>query len=146
MNEGLLIKFIKFCVVGGSGVLVDFGITYLCKEILRLNKYISNSLGFVCAATSNYILNRLWTFSSQNPDIVGQYARFIAISVVGLALNNCIIWLLNDKTKTNFNGLLGKWKQTDTSKVARINFYCSKLCAIGVVTIWNFLMNYFFTF
>ena len=25
-------QFIKFCVVGGSGVFVDFGITYLCKE------------------------------------------------------------------------------------------------------------------
>ncbi len=24
-------QFIKFCVVGGSGVFVDFGITYLCK-------------------------------------------------------------------------------------------------------------------
>lgn len=32
-------QFIKFCVVGGSGVFVDFGVTYLCKEWLRLNKY-----------------------------------------------------------------------------------------------------------
>ena len=146
MNDGFLIKFIKFCVVGGSGVIVDFGVTYLCKEFMRLNKYVANSLGFICAASSNYILNRLWTFSSTNPDIMGQYARFIAISVVGLALNNCIIWLLNDKAKANFNGLLGKWKMTENEKATRINFYCSKLCAIGFVTIWNFVMNYFFTF
>ena len=52
-------QFIKFCVVGGSGVFVDFGITYLCKEWLRLNKYVANSAGFLCAATSNYVLNRL---------------------------------------------------------------------------------------
>ena len=26
-------QFFKFCVVGGSGVFVDFGITYLCKEL-----------------------------------------------------------------------------------------------------------------
>ena len=39
-------QFIKFCVVGGSGVFIDFGITYLCKEWLRLNKYLANSLGF----------------------------------------------------------------------------------------------------
>lgn len=42
-------QFIKFCVVGGSGVFVDFGVTYLCKEFLRLNKYVANSLGFLCA-------------------------------------------------------------------------------------------------
>ena len=23
-------QFLKFCIVGGSGVFVDFGITYLC--------------------------------------------------------------------------------------------------------------------
>ena len=35
-------QFIKFCVVGGSGVFIDFGITYLCKEWLRLNKYLAD--------------------------------------------------------------------------------------------------------
>ena len=64
-------QFIKFCVVGGSGVFVDFGITYLCKEWLRLNKYVANSLGFLCASTSIYIFNRLWTFHNENPDIAG---------------------------------------------------------------------------
>lgn len=70
-------QFIKFCVVGGSGVFVDFGITYLCKEFLRLNKYVANSLGFLCASTTNYILNRIWTFHNENPDITGQYLRFL---------------------------------------------------------------------
>ena len=62
-------QFLKFCIVGGSGVFVDFGITYLCKEWLRLNKYVANSLGFLCASTTNYILNRIWTFHNENPDI-----------------------------------------------------------------------------
>ena len=48
-------QFLKFCIVGGSGVFVDFGITYLCKEWLRLNKYVANSLGFLCASTTNYL-------------------------------------------------------------------------------------------
>ena len=59
-------QFFKFCVVGGSGVFVDFGVTYLCKEWLKLNKYVANSLGFLCASTSNYILNRIWTFQNEN--------------------------------------------------------------------------------
>ena len=25
-------QFFKFCVVGGSGVFVDFGVTYLCRS------------------------------------------------------------------------------------------------------------------
>lgn len=119
-------QFIKFCVVGGSGVLVDFGITYLCKEWLRLNKYLANSLGFLCAATSNYILNRIWTFHSHAADVGAQYVRFLAIAAVGLVINNAIIYLMHDRFR---------W-----------NFYLAKLFAIGVVTVWNFFMNYFFTF
>ena len=119
-------QFFKFCVVGGSGVFVDFGVTYLCKEWLKLNKYVANSLGFLCASTSNYILNRIWTFQNENPDITGQYLRFLGIAAVGLVINNATIYVLHGRF--------------------RLNFYLAKLFAIGVVTFWNFFMNYFFTF
>ena len=62
----MFLQFIKFCVVGGTGVVVDFGITFLFKEKLKLNKYIANSLGFMAAASTNYLLNRWWTFRSHH--------------------------------------------------------------------------------
>ena len=122
----MVLQFIKFCVVGGTGVVVDFGITFLFKEKLKLNKYIANSLGFMAAASTNYLLNRWWTFRSHDPEVAQQYVQFVGISAIGLILNNIIIYLLNDK--------------------ARLNFYLSKLIAIGLVTLWNFFMNYYFTF
>lgn len=122
----MIAQFIKFCVVGGSGVFVDFGITYICKELLRLNKYVANSLGFLCASTTNYILNRVWTFESHTNNVAAQYLRFIGIAAIGLAINNATIYLLHGRLK---------W-----------NFYVAKLFAIGVVTFWNFFMNYFFNF
>ncbi len=121
-----LLKFIKFAAVGLSGVFVDFGVTYLCKEIFKIQKYISNSIGFTVAASSNYVLNRIWTFQSTNPDIAVEYTEFLIISLIGLALNNFILWFIITKFK--------------------INFYLSKLFAIGVVTIWNFFANAFITF
>ena len=125
-NQTLIERFLKFCLVGGSGVVVDFGITYLAKEFLKLNKYVANSLGFICAATSNYILNRTWTFGSSDPDIAMQYFRFFGFSLIGLAINNLVIYLLHGRVK---------W-----------NFYIVKLIATCVVTFWNFSMNYIFTF
>ncbi|MDE7005902.1 MAG: GtrA family protein [Alistipes sp.] len=119
-------QLIKFCVVGGSGVFVDFGVTYLCKEWLRMNKYVANSLGFLCAATTNYALNRVWTFQNNDPDIAGQYLRFLGIALIGLGINTLTIWLLH--------------------RLLRMNFYAAKLIATGVVTFWNFFMNYFFNF
>jgi putative flippase GtrA len=107
-------------------MVVDFGVTWLCKEKLHWNKYLSNSLGFVIAATNNYLWNRLWTFASQSPEVVREYSSFLLISLVGLGLNNLIIYLLHGKL--------------------HLNFYWSKLVAIVCVTLWNFGMNYVFTF
>ncbi len=122
----ILENFIKFCLVGGSGLLLDMGVTYATKEWMRLNKYVANGLGFTLAATTNFFLNRWWTFRSESPDISIQYMKFVTIAVVGLAINTSIIYILHDRL--------------------RLNFYLSKIGAIGVVTIWNFTMNYIFTF
>ena len=124
--EILIIKFLKYCIVGFSGVIVDFGTTWLLKEKAHVNKYIANTCGFILAATSNYILNRVWTFASKNEKILNEYIYFFAIALAGLALNNFAIMIFNDKLK--------------------LNFYLSKSIAIIIVTLWNFIMNYLFTF
>jgi putative flippase GtrA len=122
----ILMRFVRFGIVGVSGTLIDFGVTWLCKEKLHWNKYLSNSIGFILAATNNYTWNRLWTFESQNSEIFREYGSFVLIALIGLGLNNFVTWLLHEKV--------------------HLNFYLSKLVAVGVVVIWNFSMNYVFTF
>ncbi len=126
IDKVLIFKFIKFGVVGTSGMIVDFGMTYLCKEKLHVHKYIANMVGFVLAASYNWLMNRIWTFESSNPQVLAEYARFIGVSVVGLGINTFVLWVLTDKL--------------------HINFYLSKVGAIAVTTIWNFFANYLFTF
>ena len=70
------LKFIKFCIVGFSGVFVDFGITFLFKEVFKVQKYLANAIGFTTAASTNYLLNRIWTFQSHNPAIAQEFTRF----------------------------------------------------------------------
>lgn len=125
MNDFLL-KFIKFGVVGVSGVVVDFGTTWLLKEILKINRYIANSTGFMCAVVSNYILNRIWTFHSHDTAVAVQFSKFLGVALIGLAMNNAIIFYLNERKK--------------------VPFYVSKAIATGIVMLWNFGANYLFTF
>lgn len=107
-------------------MIIDFGTTWLLKEKVKVNKYLANSTGFILAATSNYLLNRYWTFHSNNMKVTKEYLSFVLIAAIGLGINNTVVYILTEKLK--------------------LNFYLSKLFAVGVVTIWNFTMNYLFTF
>ena len=126
LTGAFFLKFIKFCLVGFSGVFVDFGITFLFKEILKIQKYVANAIGFITAATTNYIMNRLWTFESHNPNVALEFTRYFLIALIGLGINSLIIWAMSGKLK--------------------VNFYVSKLVATVVVTVWNFLINAYYTF
>jgi putative flippase GtrA len=120
----MIFKFIKFITVGFLGMAVDFSITILLKEKLKVNRYISNSAGFTVAASSNYLFNRLWTFESNNPKVLIEYSTFFLISLIGLLLNNLIIYLFEKK----------------------LRFYFAKFVAIMVTSLWNFLANYYLNF
>ena len=126
LNKEFLLKFLKFGAVGFSGVLVNFGVTWFFKEVCKLNKYLSNILGFIFAATTNYLLNRWWTFQSTNPQVGAEYAKYFLISIVGLGIDTLTVYLLHNKLK---------W-----------NFYLSKVVAVGAAMVWNFLGNLMFTF
>ena len=125
MNEQAIMRFIKFGVVGISGMVIDFLFTWLCKEKLKWNKYLANSIGFTLAVINNFILNRNWTFENNNA-VAPQFLRFLLVSLSGLAINNLILYFFIKKTNRNF--------------------YLLKLITIGIVFLWNYFIILFFTF
>lgn len=126
MNKILNARFLKFGLVGLIGMCIDFSVTWICKEKLKLNKYLANSLGFSLAVINNFSLNRYWTFENSSHPFAGQFAKFILVSVTGLLINNLLLYLLVNKAKKNF--------------------YLLKLMVIGIVFFWNFFVNFLFTF
>lgn len=105
---------------------VDFLVTWLLKEKLRVNKYLANSLGFTCAVINNFYLNLYWTFHVSGQSTNVYFVKFILISIVGLGLNNMFVYLFSDRMN--------------------INFYVSKVLAVVCVFAWNFTANNYFNF
>lgn len=123
----LFFRILKFGVTGLLGMAIDFGVTWLCKEKIKINKYVANALGFIFAVTNNYLINRVWTFQSTNIHWGTEFSKFIVVSIIGLALNTVIIYLFHQRK----NGT---------------NFYVAKFFAIAIVFVWNFIANLMFTF
>ena len=141
-----LIRFIKFCIVGGSGLCVDMGILYLMADPSRLalNITLSKIIAAEVAMINNFIWNELWTFRNPSPllPLLGErdgvradqhsklvirnslLRRFLLFNVIcGIGIGLAVLLL------HVFRTWLG-W-----------NLYLSNLLAIVVVTFWNFGMN-----
>lgn len=79
-------------------------------------------MGFSVAVLSNFFLNRYFTFTAMQADMKLQFMKFIVVALVGLGLNNLIVYVI--------------------SELKAKNFYFSKALATGVVMFWNFFANY----
>lgn len=125
-------QFIKFGIVGLTGTVVDLGIYNLLAVLLGYNIYIARVISFTLAATNNYILNRKWTFHSDDNKIAAEYGKYFFIASVGLFLNLGIMRLLQP------------WALRFSSPLAQKNI--PVLIAIVIVLIWNFTANKFWVF
>lgn len=147
-----IIKFLKFGTVGALGFVVDFSITYLLLHVLGFHELISNAIGFTFAAIFNYMLNRLWTFRSKNPNVKAEFIRFFIVSLIGLGINNLIIIsylaFIDWSLVLPLGGIASIADAASSLPHVFIlpSFWIAKILATGFVMIWNFVVNSKFTF
>ncbi|MBA4700380.1 MAG: GtrA family protein [Ruminococcus sp.] len=118
-------QIIRFAVVGGSAFLIDYSIMILLTEFFGINYLISNAISFTISVIYNYLLSVHWVFDvnggrSQTQD----FLVFIILSVIGLGINQLIMWLCVDK--------IG------------IFYMISKIGATGVTMVYNFITRKIF--
>jgi dolichol-phosphate mannosyltransferase len=126
-----LTRYARFCVVGGSGVLVDMAVLALLAVGLGWNLSLSKVLAAEMAVFNNFLWNDCWTFralTEQQSRWSIRWARLLRFNLICVA---GIVWsvlLLNVQVR----GL--HW-----------NVYLANGIAIVVVSVWNFLLSYRFT-
>jgi dolichol-phosphate mannosyltransferase len=122
-------RFVRFCLVGASGVAVDMGLLYVLSDPATLHMGLTRSklIAAEFAILNNFIWNDAWTFRDMTAgqrtlrSKVKRFIKFNLICSIGLALN---ILLLN----MQFNSL-------------GMNRYVANATAIAIVTVWNFWLN-----
>ena len=125
------VEFIKFCTVGFSGLFVDMGVVIALKTIFALDTRICAIFGFSAAVTTNYILNRLWTFEgARNTSLLTSYACYVAVCCVGLLTRLGVMHLLIEYTNIDKG----------------YGYILNNFIGIGVGTFVNFMGSKYFAF
>jgi putative flippase GtrA len=126
-------RFLKFAMVGAIGMVVDLTILNIMHKVVGLPLLVANTISFSAAVLSNFTWNRLWTFpESRLRPLVPQLAQFALVNVVGLAINNLVLWLV-------FN-------LVEDFVPDPLNYNLAKITAIGVVLFWNYGINRLWTY
>ena len=122
-------RFVKFCLVGGSGVLVNMGLLWFLTEIVGLFYLLSSAIAVETAIVNNFVWNDVWTFHDRRRPGWGERVRrlgkFNAVSIAGLGINIAVLWLFTEQ--------LG------------FHYLVSNLFGIVAATLWNFFMNAMWT-
>jgi putative flippase GtrA len=126
-------RFARFLTVGAFGTALDFGLLAALK-LAGLPTILANSISFTAGVANNFTFNSLWTFSDRrNGRWQARFFQFLLVSLVGLALNNAIVLLLEMP--------LGAWIDN-----ADFGYAPAKVIATGVVVFWNYFANRNWTF
>lgn len=83
-------QFLRFAVVGGIATVIQFSILVALVELAHANALIANAVGFVFAATANYLMNRAFTFAGTSSHAGYGMLKFVATSLIGLGINSLI--------------------------------------------------------
>lgn len=106
-NNKLLMQIEKFIIVGGIATIIDFVLLYILKEFVGINEIVSNTISFTISLIYNYIASIKWVFDvDNNKNQNKQFVTFVVFSIIGLFINNLILWICINKFSINY--LLGK--------------------------------------
>jgi dolichol-phosphate mannosyltransferase len=120
-------KFIRFGLVGFSGVFVNMAALYVLRNFCNLELTRSLILAAELAIISNFLWNDVWTFGEISRQQRGlrqrlkRLLKFNTICLMGLILNVLLVNVM-------FN-------------IFGMNEYLANLIAILAVTLWNFWIN-----
>jgi putative flippase GtrA len=92
------LQFIKFCLVGFTGVVVNLSVYSFCIYLLNFHYLVAATISFLVAVSSNYLLNHYFTFTNihANPNFLS-YLKFFSICSLGYGINVLILYLFVDK-------------------------------------------------
>jgi dolichol-phosphate mannosyltransferase len=120
----------RFYTVGASGLLVNYLVSFLFGVVLSNLWYIyATMIGIVFSMTSNFILNKVWTFEDIDFNLkktLRQYGLFVGFSGIGAIFQIFMIYILVESRHLNYSVAL--------------------FVAVVIASVGNFILNKRWTF
>ena len=130
IDKKFIIRFIKFGIVGGSGVFVNMLLLWFCKDLIALPLTIASLIAIGVSIFTNFVLNNFWTWkddSTKNKhSFFHRMWRYYLTASLSATINYITLILL--------------------SEYFGIYYLISNLIGIGLGMVFNFVLGEFWVF
>lgn len=154
-------RFLKFCVVGASGAIVNVAFLGLFTT-LGVHTNVALALAIELSVLSNFTVNSLWTFTDRRElggSLARQCGRFHLASLGGTLIQWTVFVIMNMAwfsfllepaaidSSSGGAGLAEHWLVRAVVHPPDVGIlkYVSQGLGIGVGTLWNYLVNFHWT-
>ncbi len=121
----LIAQIMKFGVVGVIAFVIDYGLLIFLTEGFGIDYLVSATISFTVSVIFNYLASMRYVFAhKQGLSRRREFAIFVVLSVIGLAINNVCLWLGVD--------MFG------------VDYRISKIVVTAIVMVWNFVTRKIF--
>ena len=130
VQDRKLHRFVKFCLVGTSGFLVNMFFLWFFTEVVRIYYLFSSLIAIELSIINNYVLNDLWTWHDRGKEGKSEYFKrmfkYHVFASAALLTNILILWFLTE--------------------ILHIYYLLSNVFGILAGTLLNFFLNDRWTF
>ena len=124
-TKKIIVQIFKFAIVGVVATLIDFLFLYIFREFFKFPVVLANTLSFVISVIYNYTASVKWVFDvNKEKSAKKQFITFIIFSVIGLLINDLIMWISVDQLN--------------------IYYLLAKIIATLIVMVFNFVSRKIF--
>lgn len=151
----LIKQILKFGVVGGLSFVIDFIVYTIVIKVIGdklpgIDVIIAGTMGFCISLIFNYIASMAFVFErKENADRKTEFLIFLVLSIIGLLLNNLLLWLyasafcatgnaIYNIHDSFYNWLTGIGVSFFSSTVEMIKIF-AKIFATALVMVYNFV-------
>ena len=157
-----LVRFLKFCVVGTIGTIINFALFNLFFRVVFKQQYllhpnledlylvVSTVASNSAAVVNNYMWSRFWVYPETKHQSGGRkFMQFVVVSLIAIGLQAGIVWVTERwflGRSGLFGGLVASIAETVNVEHIALSSNGALVIATGIVLFWNFFANRMWTF
>ena len=114
-REGELLRFLKYCIIGATGIVINTATLFFFTGILGMFYLLSSAAAYEVSIITNFIMNDRWTFKELViPGISNSFLTravyYNGTMVLGAVFGIVLLLLLSSPTR-KIPGGLGDWSR-----------------------------------